>query len=59
MTNLLMDDESVDDPACPLNDDPDHEDEFPDPAEDEEDAGVNHYLNTEVVMETENGPQLV
>ncbi len=37
---------------------PDYEDTtFPEPADDEEDSGVDHYLNTEVVLDTPNGPQ--
>ena len=37
----------------------DYEDNrFPETPESEEDAGVDHYLNAEIIIETEDGPQL-
>ena len=45
------------DPAYALaNEQPDYEGSFPEPIEDEEDAGVDQCLNAEVIMETDNGP---
>ena len=58
-TNWFYLDDEPDDPAYPLaGEQPDYEGDFPDPVEDEEDAGVDHCLNAEVIMETDKGPQL-
>ena len=47
------------DSAYPLaNEQPGCKGDFPEPVEDEEDAGVDHYLNAEVTMETDNGLRL-
>ena len=57
MNWFCLDDET-DDPACPLaGEQPDYEGDFPDPVEDEEDAGIDHYLNAKVILETDKGPQ--
>ena len=51
-------DDETDDPAYPLaGEQLDYEGDFPDPVENEEDAGVDHCLNAEVIMETDRGPQ--
>ena len=52
-------DDEPDDPAYPLaSEQPNYEGDFPDPVEDKEDAGVDHFLNAEEIMETDKGPQL-
>ena len=57
--NLFYLDDEPKDPAYPLaSEQPDYEGDFPKPIEDMEDAGVDHYLNAEVIMETDNGPWL-
>ena len=55
---FYLDDEPKD-PAYPLaGEKPNYESDFPEPVDNEEDAGVDHYLNFEVTMETDNGLQL-
>jgi len=53
---MFLDDEPID----PVHSDqPDYSDTFPGPLmndEDDEDSGVDHYLNVEVILETDNGP---
>lgn len=54
-SKMFLDDVPVDS-AYPLGDKmPDYEDNFPPPLEEEEDAGVDHYLKAELVMDTPDG----
>ena len=55
---FYLDDEPKD-PAYPLaSEKPNYEGDLPEPMDNEEDAAVDHHLNAEAIVETDNGPQL-